>query len=68
MPSDDGQVSATDEVEVTPEMIEAGIEALTHHYRFEEAVSYSEPEATARLLSRVFLAMLSKAPKRHMAG
>ncbi len=39
------------ENEITAEMIEAGIEELTHHYAFEEAVSYSEPEATARILS-----------------
>ena len=39
------------EIEITAEMIEAGIEELTHHYAFEEAVSYSEPEATARILS-----------------
>ncbi len=56
------------EIEITAEMIEAGIEELTHHYAFEEAVSYSEPEATARILSRAFLAMLSKATKRHIAG
>jgi len=39
------------ENEITAEMIEAGIEELTHHYAFEEAASYSEPEATARILS-----------------